>query len=150
MRRELNIPVYLYEDAARVPERHNLENIRKGQYEGLKEEIRTDPVRKPDFGPAELGNAGAVVIGARAPLIAFNVYLNTDDVSIAKKIARTVRFSSGGLRFVKAMGVLVDGLAQVSMNLTNFNKTAIPQVVELIRAEALAMACRCITANWLD
>jgi glutamate formiminotransferase/formiminotetrahydrofolate cyclodeaminase len=133
---ELGIPVYLYEDAARRPDRTNLENIRKGQYEGLKEAICSDPERKPDFGPSELGSAGAVVIGARAPLIAFNVYLNSDDVSIAKKIARTVRFSSGGLRYVKAMGVLVDGLAQVSMNLTNFQQTAIPQVVELIRSEA--------------
>lgn len=133
---ELAIPVYLYEDAARKPERTNLEHIRKGQYEGLKAAIKTDPERVPDLGPSEMGKAGAVVIGARAPLIAFNVYLNSDDVSIAKNIARTVRFSSGGLRFVKAMGVEVDGLAQVSMNLTNFNKTAIPQVVELIRNEA--------------
>jgi glutamate formiminotransferase/formiminotetrahydrofolate cyclodeaminase len=133
---ELDIPVYLYETAARVPERKNLEKIRQGQYEGLKEAILTDPARKPDFGPSELGKAGATVIGARAPLIAFNVYLDTDDTAIAKKIARTVRFSSGGLRFVKAMGVLVEGRAQVSMNLTNFNKTAIPQVVEMIRREA--------------
>ncbi len=133
---ELDIPAYLYEEAARIPERKNLENIRKGQYEGLKELIQTDPARKPDFGPSKLGKAGATVIGARAPLIAFNVYLDTNDTAIAKKIARTVRFSSGGLRFVKAMGVLVEGQAQVSMNLTNFNKTAIPQVVEMIRREA--------------
>jgi len=133
---ELDIPVYLYEEAARIPERKNLENIRKGQYERLKEVILIDPARKPDFGPSELGKAGATVIGARAPLIAFNVYLDTDDTAIAKKIGRTIRFSSGGLRFVKAMGVLVEGRAQVSMNLTNFNKTAIPQVVEMIRREA--------------
>ncbi|MDO9546915.1 MAG: glutamate formimidoyltransferase [Pelolinea sp.] len=133
---ELNIPVYLYEEAARIPERKNLEFVRKGQYEGLKEEIRTDPTRKPDFGPSELGKAGATVIGAREALIAFNVYLATEDTAIAKKIAKTIRFSSGGLRFVKAMGVLVDGQAQVSMNLTNFNKTAIPQVMEMIRIEA--------------
>jgi glutamate formiminotransferase/formiminotetrahydrofolate cyclodeaminase len=133
---ELDIPVYLYEAAARIPGRKNLENIRKGQYEGLKEEVHTDSARKPDFGPSELGKAGATVIGARAPLIAYNVYLDTEDTAIAKKIARTVRFSSGGLRFVKAMGVLVEGRAQVSMNLTNFNKTAIPRVVEMIRREA--------------
>jgi glutamate formiminotransferase/formiminotetrahydrofolate cyclodeaminase len=133
---ELNIPVYLYEAAARIPERKNLEKIRKGQYEGLKEVILTDPARKPDFGPSKLEKAGAIVIGAREPLIAFNVYLDTDDTAIAKKIARTVRFSSGGLRFVKGMGVFVEGRAQVSMNLTNFNKTAIPQVVEMIRREA--------------
>ena len=133
---ELAIPVYLYEEAAQTPERKNLENIRKGQYEGLKEEICSNPARKPDFGPAKLGKAGATVIGARAPLIAFNVYLDTDNTDIAKKIARTIRFSSGGLRFVKAMGVLVEGRAQVSMNLTNFNKTAIPHVIEMIRREA--------------
>ena len=133
---ELDIAVYLYEAAARIPGRKNLENIRKGQYEGLKEEVQTDSTRKPDFGPSELGKAGATVIGARAPLIAYNVYLDTEDTAIAKKIARTIRFSSGGLRFVKAMGVLVKGRAQVSMNLTNFNKTAIPQVVEMIRREA--------------
>lgn len=133
---ELSIPVYLYEEAATSPDRQNLENIRKGQFEGLKEEIETNPERKPDFGPAKMGTAGATVIGARAPLIAFNVYLATTDISIAQKIAKAVRNSSGGLRFVKAMGVLVEGLAQVSMNLTNFNKTPIPRVVEMVRREA--------------
>jgi glutamate formiminotransferase/formiminotetrahydrofolate cyclodeaminase len=133
---ELKIPVYLYEDAATTPERTNLENIRKGQYEGLKVEVGTDPARKPDFGPAILGKAGATVIGAREALIAFNVFLNTDDVNIAKSIAKTIRFSSGGLRFVKAMGVLVEGRAQVSMNLTNYRKTSIALVVEAIRREA--------------
>lgn len=133
---ELSIPVYLYEEAASKPERQNLENIRKGQFEGLKTEIETNPERFPDFGPAKLGTAGATVIGARAPLIAFNVYLNTSDITIAQKIAKAVRNSSGGLRFVKAMGVLVEGLAQVSMNLTNFVKTPIPRVVEMVRREA--------------
>lgn len=133
---ELNIPVYLYEEAAIRPEHTNLEDIRRGQYEGLKEEIKTKFGRKPDFGPSELGKAGATVIGARFPLIAFNVYLTTDDVSIAKHIAKQVRHSSGGLRFVKAMGVLVEGRAQVSMNLTNFQKTPIAQVVEFVRREA--------------
>ena len=133
---ELSIPVYLYEEAASNPDRINLENIRKGQYEGLKVEIETDPARKPDFGPAQLGSAGATVIGAREPLIAFNVYLTTEDVSIAKAIAKTIRFSSGGLRFVKAMGVLVEGRAQVSMNLTNYRKTPLALIVETIRREA--------------
>jgi len=133
---ELGIPVYLYEEAALVPERVNLENIRKGQYESLKAEIERNPARKPDFGPAKLGRAGATVIGAREALIAFNVYLTTDDVSIAKAIAKTIRFSSGGLRYVKAMGVLVGGRAQVSMNLTNYRKTSIALVVETIRREA--------------
>lgn len=133
---ELAIPVYLYEEAATQPERTNLENIRRGQYEALKEEIGVNPARQPDFGPAKLTGAGATVIGARQPLIAFNVYLTTDDVSIANKIARAVRHSSGGLRFVKSMGVLVEGRAQVSMNLTNFHKTPMARVVEMIRREA--------------
>ncbi len=133
---QLGIPVYLYEEAASRPERTNLENLRRGQYEGLKEEILTNPERQPDFGPCRLGTAGATVIGARFPLIAYNVYLATDDVSIAKKIAKAVRFSSGGFRFVKALGLLVDGRAQVSMNLTNFRQTALARVVEFIRGEA--------------
>ncbi|MFM8425667.1 MAG: glutamate formimidoyltransferase, partial [Chloroflexota bacterium] len=115
--KELNIPIYLYEAAATKPERTNLENIRKGQYEGLKTEIEKLE-RQPDFGPSKLPKAGATVIGARNPLIAFNVYLTTDDVSIAKKIAKAVRQSSGGLRYVKGLGLLVEGRAQVSMNLT--------------------------------
>ena len=106
--RELNIPVYLYEEAATQPERVNLENIRRGQYEGLKAEIETRPERKPDFGPTHLGPAGATVIGARHPLIAYNVYLATDDVSIAKAVAKAVRQSSGGLPSVKALGMLVE------------------------------------------
>lgn len=133
---ELSLPVYLYEAAATRPEHANLENIRRGQYEGLKSEIESDPNRKPDFGPSKLGTAGATVIGARNPLIAFNVYLTTDDVGIAKKIAKAVRQSSGGLRYVKGLGLLVDGRAQVSMNLTNFRETPIARVVEIIRREA--------------
>ena len=133
---ELNIPVYLYEAAATRPERTNLENIRRGQYEGLKSEIESNPDRKPDYGPAKLGTAGATVIGARNPLIAFNVYLTTSEVEIAKKIAKAIRQSSGGLRYVKALGLLVEGRAQVSMNLTNFRETPIGRVVETIRREA--------------
>ena len=134
---ELNIPVYLYEAAALRPERTNLEVIRKGQYEGLKVDVQTNPERKPDFGPANLGAAGATVIGARAPLVAFNVYLTTSDVSIAKTIARAVRQSSGGFRFVKAAGFLVEGRAQVSMNLTDYRQTPLARVIETIRREAL-------------
>lgn len=133
---ELSIPVYLYEEAATTLERQNLEYIRRGQYEGLKEEIESVPERKPDFGPSKLGSAGATVIGARAPLIAFNIYLTSSDPEIANKVARAVRNSSGGLRFVKGMGVLVDGMAQVSMNLTNYKKTPIFRVVEMVRREA--------------
>jgi glutamate formiminotransferase/formiminotetrahydrofolate cyclodeaminase len=133
---ELSIPVYLYEAAATRAERANLENIRKGQYEGLKAEIESDINRKPDYGPSKLGAAGATVIGARNPLIAFNIYLTTDDVSIAKKIAKAVRHSSGGLRYVKGLGLLVDGRAQISMNLTNFHDTPIARAVEFVRREA--------------
>ena len=133
---ELGIPVYLYEAAASRPERTNLENIRRGQYEGLKTEIEMNAERKPDYGPGKLPKAGATVIGARNPLIAFNVYLTTDDVNIAKKIARAVRQSSGGFRYVKGLGLLVDGRAQVSMNLTNFHETPVAAVVEFIRREA--------------
>ncbi len=134
--RELQIPVYLYEVAATRPERQNLANVRVGQYEGLKEAILNDPDRAPDFGPSKLGKAGAVAIGARAPLIAFNVYLTTDDIEIAKKIALAVRHSGGGLAYVKALGLLVKGRAQVSMNLTDYTRTPIHQAVELIRREA--------------
>jgi glutamate formiminotransferase/formiminotetrahydrofolate cyclodeaminase len=133
---ELDIPVYLYEEAAKRPDRRNLEKIRRGQYEGLKKEIETNPERLPDYGPDKLGPAGATVIGARQFLIAYNVYLTSEDVGIAKKIAKTVRHSSGGLRYVKALGMLVDGQAQVSMNLTNFRATPLSLVVETIRREA--------------
>jgi len=133
---ELGIPVYLYEEAATRPERVNLADIRKGEYEGLKEEIVSNPDRKPDFGPSKLGPAGATVIGARNYLIAYNVYLTSDDVEIAKKIAKTIRHSSGGLRYVKALGLLVEGRAQVSMNLTDYRKTSVALVVETIRREA--------------
>ncbi len=133
---ELGIPVYLYEQAATRPDRVNLADVRRGEYEGLKAEIETDADRVPDFGPARLGPAGATVIGARAPLIAFNVYLNTSNVEIAKAIAKAVRHSNGGLRYVKALGLLVNGKAQVSMNLTDFTKTPVHRVVELVRLEA--------------
>lgn len=132
----LAIPVYLYEEAASRPERQNLEHIRRGQYEGLKVEIGENPDREPDFGPSRLGPAGATVIGARQPLVAYNVYLTTGDVEIARQIAKVVRHSSGGLRYVKALGLTVEGLAQVSMNLTNYRKSSLARVVEMIRREA--------------
>ena len=131
------IPVYLYEAAATTPERQNLENIRRGQFEGLRAEIATNPARKPDFGEPRLHpTAGATVVGARKFLIAYNVFLNTPDVEIAKKVAKAVRFSSGGMRFVKAAGFLVRGLAQVSMNLTDFEQTPIHRVFALVKREA--------------
>jgi glutamate formiminotransferase / formiminotetrahydrofolate cyclodeaminase len=131
------IPVYLYEAAAATPERQNLENIRRGQFEGLRSEITTNPARRPDFGEPRLHpTAGATVVGARKFLIAYNVFLNTPDVEIAKKVAKAVRFSSGGMRFVKAAGFLVRGLAQVSMNLTDFEQTPIHRVFAMVKREA--------------
>ena len=131
------VPVYLYEAAATRPERQNLENIRRGQFEGLRADIVSNVDRHPDFGEPFLhATAGATVVGARKPLIAYNLYLNTSDVEIAKNIAKSVRFSSGGLRYVKGMGVLVRGMAQVSMNLTDFEQTPIARVFEFVKREA--------------
>jgi glutamate formiminotransferase len=135
--KRFQIPVYLYEAAAATPERQNLENIRRGQFEGIRAEIASNPARKPDFGECSVHpTAGATVVGARKALIAYNVFLNTPDVAIAKKIAKAVRFSSGGLRFVKGAGFLVRGLAQVSMNLTDFEQTPIHRVFEFVKREA--------------
>jgi glutamate formiminotransferase/formiminotetrahydrofolate cyclodeaminase len=131
------IPVYLYESAATTPERQNLENIRRGQFEGIRADIATNPARRPDFGePRVHPTAGATVVGARKFLIAYNVFLNTPDVDIAKKIAKAVRFSTGGMRFVKGAGFLVRGLAQVSMNLTDFEQTPVHRVFEMVKREA--------------
>ena len=131
------IPVYLYEAAAASPERQNLENIRRGQFEGIRADIATNPTRRPDFGePRVHPTAGATVVGARKFLIAYNVFLNTPDIEIAKRVAKAVRFSTGGLRFVKGAGFLVRGLAQVSMNLTDFEQTPIHRVFEVVRREA--------------
>ena len=131
------VPVYLYEAAAQTPERQNLENVRRGQFEGVREEVKTNPARKPDFGEAALhSTAGATIVGARKFLVAYNVYLNTPEVEIAKKVAKAVRFSNGGLRYVKGMGVPVRGLAQVSMNLTDTDQTPIARVFEYVKREA--------------
>jgi glutamate formiminotransferase / formiminotetrahydrofolate cyclodeaminase len=133
------IPVYFYEAAAQRPDRVNLENIRRGQFEGLREEIVGNPDRAPDIGDARVHpTAGATVVGARKFLIAYNINLNTSDVAIAKKIAKTIRFSSGGLPFVKAMGVdlRARNLAQVSMNLTDFEQTPIDLIFETVKREA--------------
>jgi glutamate formiminotransferase len=133
-----NLPVYLYENSASAGRRQNLATIRKGGFEGLDEKMKL-PEWKPDFGPEEPHpTAGATVVGARAPLIAFNVNLNTTRFEIADAIAKKVRFSSGGLRFCKAMGVDLkeQGLVQVSMNLTDYTQTPVHQAVEMIRFEA--------------
>ncbi len=135
----LGVPVYLYEAAACLPERVRLENIRRGQFEGLREEVRENAERRPDFGEPELHpTAGSTVVGARKFLLAYNINLQTPDVGIARRIARTIRMSSGGLPCVKAMGVLLASrnLAQVSMNLTDFEQTSLYRVFEAVRAEA--------------
>src|SRR5450755_2604688 len=135
--KRFKIPVYLYESAATNPDRQNLENIRRGQFEGLRQDILVNPARCPDFGdPRCHATAGATVVGARKALIAYNVFLNTANVDIAKKIAKAVRNSTGGLRFVKGAGFEVRGLAQVSMNLTDFEQTPIARVFEFVKREA--------------
>ena len=133
---ELDLPVYLYENAALREDRRNLAEVRRHPYEKLKTSIQSDPARTPDYGPRHLGNAGAVAVGARGPLIAFNAYLDTDDVAIAQSIAVAVRESGGGLRYLKALGLLVDGQAQVSMNVIDYRQTGLYTILERVRAEA--------------
>jgi len=133
------IPVYFYEAAAQKPARANLENIRKGQFEGLREDVLRNPDRAPDVGEPRLHpTAGATVVGARKFLIAYNINLNTPDLDIAKRIGKNIRFSNGGLRYVKAMGVDLRArqLAQVSINLTDFEQTPIHRVFEMVKREA--------------
>jgi glutamate formiminotransferase / 5-formyltetrahydrofolate cyclo-ligase len=132
------LPVYLYEEAASQPARRNLEDIRRGEFEGLPAKMQQSEW-KPDFGPATPHpSAGATVIGARMPLIAYNINLATDRLDVARKVASAIRMSSGGFRFVKAMGIALEdrGIVQVSMNLTNFEKTPIFRVFEVVKREA--------------
>ena len=135
---ELALPVYLYGEAATRPERRDLPNIRRGQYEGLKEEIERDPERAPDFGPSRLGPAGATIVGARPALIAFNINLRSGDLAVAKAIARAVRESSGGLPSVRAIGLAVaeTGEVQVSLNLTDYRRTGLLAAFRAVRDEA--------------
>src|ERR1700741_1049088 len=133
------IPVFFYEAAALRPDRVNLENVRRGQFEGLREEMKKNHDRQPDVGEPKLHpTAGVTVVGARKFLIAYNVNLNTPDVAIANKIAKAIRFSSGGLRYVKSMGVELKArnLAQVSINLTDFEQTPMHRVYEMVKREA--------------
>ena len=133
---KLQIPIYLYEAAATREDRRNLAKVRKGQYEGLKELIETDPNRKPDFGPAMLHpSAGATVVGARMPLIAYNVNLASNDLALAKRIATTIRERDGGFKNVKALGLEIKekGIVQVSMNLTNYLETPVYKVFDKIQ-----------------
>ncbi len=139
--RRFKVPTYLYEAAARRPERRNLENVRRGQFEGLREELQTNPARRPDFGDAALHpTAGATAVGARKFLIAFNINLNTPDVALAQAIAQKIRASSGGFACVKAMGVELKArhLTQVSMNLTDFETTSMGTVFDAVAKEAAA------------
>jgi glutamate formiminotransferase / 5-formyltetrahydrofolate cyclo-ligase len=132
------VPVFLYEEAATAPHRRNLEDIRRGQFEGLAEKMR-DPAWSPDFGPPQPHpSAGAAVVGARMPLIAYNINLGTGDLGVAREIAKAIRHSSGGYRHVKAMGVMLEErkLAQVSINMTDFKRTPLHRVFETVRSEA--------------
>jgi glutamate formiminotransferase / 5-formyltetrahydrofolate cyclo-ligase len=135
---ELQIPVYLYERAASRPERRDLAYVRKGEYETIRDEIATFPERAPDFGPKRLGKAGAVAIGARPFLIAYNVNLDTNNLKIAQEIAKVTRERGGGLPSVKALGFALEdkGIVQVSMNLTDFNVTGMWTAFQHVRAEA--------------
>ena len=135
---ELSLPVFLYERSATAPHRSNLAAIRKGQFEGMAEKIKL-PEWKPDYGPAQIHpSAGATAIGARMPLVAYNVNLDSSNIEIANEIAKRVRHISGGYRYVRAMGVELSdkGMVQVSMNVTNYEKTPLPRILETIRAEA--------------
>jgi len=136
---ELHIPVYLYEAAATRPSRQNLADVRRGEYEGIARDIVANPDRAPDFGPREIhASAGAMAVGARMPLLAFNVNLGTRDVEVAKRIAKAIRFQTGGLRYVKALGFEIKerGIVQISMNLVNTWGTPVQRVMALIRDEA--------------
>jgi glutamate formiminotransferase len=133
------IPVYLYEESARKIERKNIDNIRIGEYEGLKESITSDPARKPDYGPSKMHpTAGAIITGARQPLISFNINLGTSDVKIAKKVAKAIHLRSGGLVNIKAMGTKIEGknYVQVGISNINFEKTPLYRQIELVRIEA--------------
>jgi glutamate formiminotransferase/formiminotetrahydrofolate cyclodeaminase len=134
-----HIPVYLYESAATRQDREDLAQVRRGEFEGIRDEIETNPDRRPDFGEARVhASAGATAVGARMPLVAFNVNLATADIAVAKKIAKAVRGRSGGLRYAKALGFEIRerGITQVSMNLVNYEKTPIHRAFELVRLEA--------------
>jgi len=133
------IPVYLYEDSARKLDRINIDNIRVGEYEGLREAIKTDPECKPDYGPEELHpTAGALITGARQPLISFNINLGTKDLDIAKKVAKAIHLRSGGLINIKAMGTFLEGRNYVQVGISNINykKTPLYRQMELVRIEA--------------
>ncbi len=134
---EIGLPVYLYDYAALREDRQTLPQVRRDRFEVLRETILSDPSRQPDYGPAQLGPAGAVAIGAREPLVAFNVFLDTSDLSIAQAIAKQVRESGGGLPKVRALGLFVNGVAQVSLNIVDFRITGLFAALEAVRREAV-------------
>jgi glutamate formiminotransferase/formiminotetrahydrofolate cyclodeaminase len=138
--RDLDIPVFLYERAATRADRENLADVRRGEFEGLRDAIGRDPARTPDYGPPRIhATAGAVAIGARPFLVAYNIYLgDTSNLPVAKRVARAVRGSSGGLRFVKGLGLEVDGQAQVSMNLVDIDQTPMHRAFDVVKMEAAA------------
>lgn len=146
---ELSIPVYLYERAATRPDRENLADVRRGEFEGLRSDILTNDARIPDFGPRHVhATAGATAIGARPFLVAYNVYLGPEsNLAVAKDVAKAVRGSSGGLRYVKGLGLAVDGQAQVSMNLVDTEKTPLHRAYEAVRTEAAAHG---VTPTWSE
>ncbi len=143
---EAGMPVFLYEDSASAPHRVNLAKIRKGQFEGMAAKV-LEPEWEPDFGGRTIHpTAGTVAVGCRMPLVAYNINLNTSDISIASAIAKIIRQSSGGLDYVKALGVMLEdrNIAQVSINMTNLNRTPLYRVVELVRAEAKRWGVRIV------
>lgn len=147
--KELGIPVYLYERAATGADRVNLADVRRGEFEGLRDEIETNPARKPDFGDARVHpTAGATAVGARPFLVAFNVYLGpASNLAVAREVAKAVRYSTGGLRYVKALGLEVEGQAQVSMNLVDLDGTPLHRAYEAVKLEAAAFG---VTPTWSE
>ncbi|MBC7894708.1 MAG: glutamate formimidoyltransferase, partial [Cytophagaceae bacterium] len=147
--RELGIPVYLYERAATRPDRENLADVRRGEFEGLRDDIVTNAKRVPDYGDAKVHpTAGATAIGARPFLVAYNVYLGgTENLQVAKDVAKALRHSSGGLRYVKGLGLEVDGQAQVSMNLVDIEKTPLHRAFDMVTMEAAAQG---VSVTWSE
>ena len=147
--RELQIPVFLYERAATRPDRENLADVRRGEFEGLRDQIGKDATRVPDFGPTQIhATAGAVAIGARPFLVAYNVYLGpATNLPVAKDVAKALRHSTGGLRYVKALGLEVDGQAQVSMNLVDTEKTPLYRAFDMVKLEAAAQG---VNTTWSE
>ncbi|HJR64669.1 MAG TPA: glutamate formimidoyltransferase [Gemmatimonadaceae bacterium] len=146
---ELRIPVYLYERAATRPSRQNLADVRRGEFEGIRDELGVNPERDPDYGPKQIHpSAGATAVGARPFLVAYNVYLgDSSNVEIARKVAKAVRGSSGGLRHVKGLGLEVDGQAQVSMNLVNIEETPMYRAFDMVKMEAAASG---VSTSWSE